>query len=215
LKKDSGDLSLLSSNTSSSSSPPSSKPDDRPDDDDEIEILPPSRVNSHLTPITGTFTIPPPQISSSSDDETSQSPSSPSLSSDTLDLSSIQAPCTLLLVFQNHYSWFNTKLLSYSVTVRPPSKGSILEKHRLAMTSALEGVEQDLKSAEVRLSRVQDTSKLVITEISRLQSLINEKQGSLNIAAAEEKHLLERVGFRRKQVEGIRDRMGLGSGGEE
>ena len=65
-----------------------------------------------------------------------------------------EAPCVAVLVWDNNHSWFKSKTLSYSVTVKPPSEEIIRKKYLMHLNTSLSNSSIDKRQAEGRLAKV-------------------------------------------------------------
>jgi chromosome segregation ATPase len=108
-------------------------------------------------------------------------------------------PCLINFYYENEYSWFREKVVSYKVTVTPPSKESLTAGRRRRAKACLKAVDEDLKSAQKRLASASDQRATIEEELEALQKRLEEKQKSLQVIKTEEKWLKERVGLRKEQ----------------
>ena len=91
------------------------------------------------------------------------------------------------------------KVVSYKVTVTPPSRDSLTAGRRRRAKACLKAVDEDLKSAEKRFESATDQRAVLETEIEALRKQLEEKQKSLQVVKTEEKWLKERVSLRNDQ----------------
>ncbi len=126
-------------------------------------------------------------------------------------------PCALLFTFDNEYSWFREKKISYTVKITPPSIESISEGRKARAKSALSAVSNDKMSAESRLERVHTEHVALVNVIKSLEKELEEKKKSMGVVMKEETWLKERVELRNVQeslltkrlTDGWEDEIGL------
>ena len=116
-------------------------------------------------------------------------------------------PCLVNFSFDNEFSWFREKLVSYKITVTPPSKESLAAGRRRRAKACLKAVDEDYKAAANRLEATSKQRGALQTEIQRLRQTLQEQEKSLHVAETEEKWLLERVALRKQQDALLRKRL--------
>jgi hypothetical protein len=122
-------------------------------------------------------------------------------------------PCALVFSFDNEYSWFREKKVSYKIKVSPPTVENIIQGRRTRAKSALDVVQSDKESAETRLEGVSSKYGTLIQDIERLETELAEKKKTLGVVEKEEGWLKQRVQLReiqeslltRRLVEGWED----------
>eukprot|EP00977_Amphora_coffeiformis_P016584 scaffold5169_cov172-Amphora_coffeaeformis.AAC.15 len=119
-------------------------------------------------------------------------------------------PCLIKFSFTNDYSWMREKLVSYKITVTPPSKESLLQSRRSRASTCLKAVQADLKQQFPKLEAVQATKKGLQAEVEKLQKQLQEKQKALEEATAEETFLKERKALRLEQERLLNERLKSG-----
>ena len=119
-------------------------------------------------------------------------------------------PCLIKFSFSNDYSWMREKLVSYKITVTPPSKESLLQSRRSRASTCLKAVQTDLKEQLPKLEAVQSTKKELQAEVEKLQKHLQERQKALEEATAEEKALKERKALRLEQERLLNERLKSG-----
>mmetsp|Transcript_5008 Transcript_5008/g.7059 ORF Transcript_5008/g.7059 Transcript_5008/m.7059 type:complete len:337 (-) Transcript_5008:173-1183(-) len=124
-------------------------------------------------------------------------------------------PCMLVFSFDNEYSWFREKLLTYRITVSPPSQDVIMAGRRRRARACHKTVTDDLKSAQNRLDKAQSQKSSLQREIDRLQKAMDELKKSLDVAETEEKWLVTRVELRKEQERLLSTRLSDGWDDEE
>lgn len=116
-------------------------------------------------------------------------------------------PCALIFTFDNEYSWFREKKVSYKITVTPPSRDNIIAGRRRRAKSALATVTQDRTSAATRLDRTSTKRGSLVQEVERLEKELEEKKKSLGVLEKEEDWLNKRVNLRDVQIELLNNRL--------
>jgi mevalonate kinase len=108
-------------------------------------------------------------------------------------------PCALIFTFDNEYSWFREKKITYKIKVTPPSFDNIFRGRRIRAKSALAVVANDKESAETRLESVSSKHSTLVQDIERLEMELKEKKKSLGVFEKEVSWLKERVQLREVQ----------------
>jgi chromosome segregation ATPase len=116
-------------------------------------------------------------------------------------------PCLINFLFDNEYSWFREKLVSYKITVTPPSRETLMAGRRRRAKACLKAVVDDLSSAEQRLEQASSQKQSLEQQVQRLMQELEEKQKSLQVADNEEKWLVNRVNLRNGQKDLLRERL--------
>jgi septal ring factor EnvC (AmiA/AmiB activator) len=119
-------------------------------------------------------------------------------------------PCLLQFRFDNEYSWMREKVISYKVTVAPPSQDVLMAGRRRRAKACVKAVDEDLKSADDRLAKAQDQRADLEEELEELKKQMKQKQKSLKVVETEEKWLVERVGLRKEQQDLLQQRLTQG-----
>ena len=110
-------------------------------------------------------------------------------------------PCLLKFTFDNDYSWFREKQISYRVTVSPPSAEVLLAGRRRRAKACQKAIEDDLTSAQQRLDAASAQKTSLENDIAKLEKQLAEKKKSLDVVAKEESWLKSRVDLRLQQQE--------------
>lgn len=119
-------------------------------------------------------------------------------------------PCALIFTFDNEYSWFREKKVTYKVKITPPTVESISEGRKARAKSALSAVANDKMSAESRLERVHTEHVALVQVIESLEKELEEKKKSLGVIEKEEGWLKERVDLRTVQEDLLNKRLNDG-----
>ena len=83
-------------------------------------------------------------------------------------------PCALIFTFDNEYSWFREKKITYQITVRPPTKENIISGRKLRAVKALTVVSEDRVSADERLEVVSEKRQQLVQDVERLEKELEE-----------------------------------------
>jgi Fic family protein len=120
-----------------------------------------------------------------------------------------------MLVFEvdNSYSWLREKIVSYRITVTPPSAEILMSGRRRRAKACQTVVEEDLSSAQERLAATLSQKKTLEQEVAKLKKELEEKKKSLEVAEKEEKWWINRVKLRKEQKELLKK--GLTEGWED
>lgn len=99
------------------------------------------------------------------------------------------------------------KVISYRVTITPPSKESLAAGRQRRAKACLTAVDEDMKGAKQRLQAATQQKSALASEVERLAKELEEKKKSLQVASKEESWLLERVALRKEQQRLLTDRL--------
>mmetsp|Transcript_19781 Transcript_19781/g.29609 ORF Transcript_19781/g.29609 Transcript_19781/m.29609 type:complete len:499 (+) Transcript_19781:95-1591(+) len=119
-------------------------------------------------------------------------------------------PCALIFTFDNEYSWFREKKITYQITVSPPTKENIISGRKLRATKALAVVSEDRASADERLEVVSEKREQLVQDVERLEKELEEKKKSLGVVEKEEGWLQKRVQLRSVQEDLLNRRLANG-----
>lgn len=119
-------------------------------------------------------------------------------------------PCLINFKFDNEFSWMREKVVSYKITVTPPSRDSLHGGRRRRAKACVKAVGEDLKSAEQRLEGASQQKNRLTDKIEKMQKELEEKKKSLQVATKEESWLKERVTLRQEQCRLLNNRLTLG-----
>lgn len=116
-------------------------------------------------------------------------------------------PCWIRFQFDNDFSWLREKVISYKVTVTPPSLDTLYAGRRRRAKACLKAVGDDLNSADKRRRAANDQLTLLETELEELKLEIAQKSKSLQAAKDEASWCTERVKLRTEQKNLLQDRL--------
>ena len=119
-------------------------------------------------------------------------------------------PCALVFSFDNQYSWFREKQVTYKITVTPPCVDNIVKGRRLRAKKALEVVASDGKEMTERYEIATQKAMELEAEVDKLENELAEKQKSLDVVRTEEMWLEKRRGVRKKQIKMLNTRLKKG-----
>mmetsp|Transcript_15797 Transcript_15797/g.39698 ORF Transcript_15797/g.39698 Transcript_15797/m.39698 type:complete len:158 (-) Transcript_15797:210-683(-) len=116
-------------------------------------------------------------------------------------------PCWIRFKFDNDYSWLREKVISYKVTVTPPSLDTLYAGRRRRAKACLKAVGDDLTSADKRRRAANDQLTLLETELEELKLEMAQKAKNLQAVRDESKWCTERVQLRTDQKSLLQDRL--------
>jgi len=116
-------------------------------------------------------------------------------------------PCALIFTFDNEYSWFREKKVTYCITVTPPSIENINAGRIKRAESALAVVVEEKTGAETRLERASSKRGGLAEEVERLEKELEEKKKTLDVIEKEEEWLKARVELRGEQERLLKKRL--------
>lgn len=116
-------------------------------------------------------------------------------------------PCWIRFKFDNDYSWLREKIVSYKITVTPPSLETLYAGRRRRAKACLKAVGDDLKSADKRRKAANDQITLLESEVEELREELAQKSKSLQAASDESKWCTDRVKLRMEQNNLLDDRI--------
>eukprot|EP00536_Pseudo-nitzschia_multiseries_P012831 jgi/Psemu1/244877/estExt_Genewise1.C_5110005 len=108
-------------------------------------------------------------------------------------------PCWIRFKFENDYSWMREKVISYKVTVTPPSLETLNAGRRRRAKACLKAVEDDLAAADKRRKAAADQHTLLESELEELRREVAQKSKSLQAVKNEERWCTNRVALRTEQ----------------
>jgi len=108
-------------------------------------------------------------------------------------------PCMLVFSFDNEFSWFREKQLSYRITVTPPQPTVIMAGRRRRAKACQKIVQEDRTSACRRLEKATNQKATLQGGIQKMQKALEELTKSLDVVETEEKWLSARVELRKDQ----------------
>jgi len=119
-------------------------------------------------------------------------------------------PCLIQFSFENDYSWYREKVVSYRVTVTPPSLDTLKAGRRRRARACLKAVAEDVKSANKRYSSATEQKVAMEKELDALYAQIEQKKKALAVVKKEEAWLKERVALREAQTKALQQRLDEG-----
>jgi len=119
-------------------------------------------------------------------------------------------PCWIRFKFDNDYSWLREKVVSYKVTVTPPSLETLYAGRRRRAKACLKAVGDDLTSADKRRKAANDQLTMLETELEELKLEMAQKAKNLQAVRDESKWCTERVQLRMEQKNLLEDRLANG-----
>ena len=119
-------------------------------------------------------------------------------------------PCALIFSFDNEYSWFREKRVTYKITVTPPRAENVVKGRRLRAKKALEVVSKDLEEIEGRYENASQKKFELEEQIHKLEKELVEKKKSLDVVLKEESWLEKRRNVRSEQINMLNRRLEKG-----
>mmetsp|Transcript_2339 Transcript_2339/g.4979 ORF Transcript_2339/g.4979 Transcript_2339/m.4979 type:complete len:284 (-) Transcript_2339:243-1094(-) len=119
-------------------------------------------------------------------------------------------PCALIFSFDNEYSWFREKRVTYKITVTPPLTENVVKGRRLRAKKALEVVIKDNQEMEDRYETATQKRTEVEAEVKKLEKELAEKKKSLDVVTTEETWLEKKRAVRAEQIEMLNTRLEKG-----
>lgn len=116
-------------------------------------------------------------------------------------------PCLIQFDFSNEYSWIREKVISYKITVTPPSRESLATGRRRRAAACLKAVEDDLSNTASRLETASMQKNALQLEVSKLMKELEGKKKAWAEAEKEELWLKERKALRLEQQKSLTDRL--------
>ena len=125
---------------------------------------------------------------------------------------SYEAKCegTLLFIFDNTYSWFNTKFLNYCIYLYEPAFDSADNSRSLRSKKLLDKIVKENIIAEKRLGQTQerilslrDEIDMLKISISECQELLDQKKDALDYAIHEIEDMTIRIAINEEKIDGL------------
>ena len=112
--------------------------------------------------------------------------------------------------FMNEYSWMREKIVSYKITVTPPSRESLAAGRRRRATACLKAVDDDLQTAKSRLETTTIQKNSLYQEVTKLSKALDDAKKAYTVAEKEETWLQERKTLRLEQQKLLKQRLTKG-----
>lgn len=112
--------------------------------------------------------------------------------------------------FMNEYSWMREKIVSYKITVTPPSRESLAAGRRRRATACLKAVDDDLQTAKSRLETTTIQKNSLYQEVTKLSKALEDAKKAYTVAEKEETWLQERKTLRLEQQKLLKQRLTKG-----
>ncbi len=119
-------------------------------------------------------------------------------------------PCLIQFNFENDYSWYREKVVSYRVTVTPPSLDTLRAGRRRRAKACLKAVAEDVKSANKRYTSATQQKLAMEKELEALYQQVEQKKKALAVVKKEEAWLKDRVALRETQTKALTQRLEQG-----
>lgn len=109
-------------------------------------------------------------------------------------------PCALIFSFDNEYSWFREKRVTYKITVTPPKSDNIIKGRRLRAKKALTVITKDMNDMIQRYEASSAEHTTLENEVNKLEKELEEKKKSLAKTIREEEWLEKKNKVRSEQI---------------
>lgn len=116
-------------------------------------------------------------------------------------------PCLIQFSFENDYSWYREKVVSYRITVTPPSLDILQAGRRRRAKACLKAVADDLHSANKRYTSATQQKVSIEKELEALYQQVEQRKKALAVVEKEEAWLKERVALREEQTKALQHRL--------
>jgi hypothetical protein len=119
-------------------------------------------------------------------------------------------PCALVFSFDNEYSWFREKRVTYKIIVTPPNVDNVIMGRRLRAKKALEIVAKDRDEMNERYETAAQKHSELEEAILQLEKELAEKRKSLDVILKEESWLERKLTVRGDQIKMLNQRLKKG-----
>jgi hypothetical protein len=119
-------------------------------------------------------------------------------------------PCALIFSFDNEYSWFREKKVSYKITVTPPRMENVIRGRRLRARKALEVLTQDSEEVTTKYQLVSSKRSELEAKVQYLTKTLAETQKTLEVILTEESFLEKKRSVREEQIKLLNLRLETG-----
>jgi outer membrane murein-binding lipoprotein Lpp len=119
-------------------------------------------------------------------------------------------PCMISFQFDNDFSWIREKIVSYKVTVTPPSLQTLGAGRRRRAQACLRAIQEDLSGATSRHKQASDQRTVLESELEQLKLEMEQKMKTLQAVKEEEKWCKQRIDLRKEQQAALQDRLDNG-----
>mmetsp|Transcript_42409 Transcript_42409/g.76444 ORF Transcript_42409/g.76444 Transcript_42409/m.76444 type:complete len:290 (+) Transcript_42409:114-983(+) len=116
-------------------------------------------------------------------------------------------PCALIFSFDNEYSWFREKKVTYKITVTLPRTENVVKGRRLRAKKALEVVKKDSQEMAERYETATQKRSELEADVKKLEKELAEKKKSLDVVSTEEKWLEKKRAVRAEQIKLLNTRL--------
>jgi hypothetical protein len=109
-------------------------------------------------------------------------------------------PCALIFSFDNEYSWFREKKVSYKITVSPPRMENVIRGRRLRAQKALEVLTREKEEVTTKHQLVASKRSELEAKVAYLTKTLAETQTSLEEIVEKESVLEKKRNVREEQI---------------
>jgi len=119
-------------------------------------------------------------------------------------------PCLITFCFENEYSYFREKVVSYKVIVKPPALETLKAGRRHRAQACLKAIEDDTKISMKSLEKTKTNMSTLQNEIDELQRQLEEYKLRFHTMEKEEKTLTDKIELRTIQSKELTQRLEYG-----
>lgn len=119
-------------------------------------------------------------------------------------------PCMIQLSFENDYSYFREKVVSYKMTVTPPTLETLQAGRRRRAKACLKAVQDDVARVESKLTKATQEEKSLERNVESLEKQLEEAKVALAASKEEQTQLKKQTELRKVQIEALTKRLELG-----
>ena len=116
-------------------------------------------------------------------------------------------PCALVFAFDNEYSWFREKRLTYKIVVTPPRVEDVVVGRRLRARKALETVTADVRDMREELTTTSTGKVETGKEVERLERALADAREELAKLTIREGALVKKIDVRSRQIDMLENRL--------
>eukprot|EP00934_Nitzschia_sp_Nitz4_P003291 Nitzschia sp. Nitz4//scaffold72_size95085//29490//30674//NITZ4_004751-RA/size95085-processed-gene-0.91-mRNA-1//-1//CDS//3329557348//3281//frame0 len=116
-------------------------------------------------------------------------------------------PCLIHFKFENDYSWYRDKSVSYKVVITPPTRQTLMAGRRRRARACLKTIEEDLSTLTRRFDAVSEDKAEIQSKLDELIKEMEEVKASLDAVQKDEDVIQDRLTLRESQKDALIDRL--------
>jgi len=116
-------------------------------------------------------------------------------------------PCMINFRWDNSFSWFREKIVSYRIEVKPPSVKSLAAGRRRRAQACLLAVQKDATDTKAVFDSATAEKTKLQEEVADLLAQLTEKKKACKAAEEKEALLQQRFNLRSKQKDALNQRL--------